>query len=61
MFDHDYCLLDGFTGLVISAICGNENTALQVAIATFYPVLVLSGKPPLSVAHCFCVIIMGMH
>jgi ABC-type multidrug transport system permease subunit len=40
-------LLQGMTGmsfgLVISAICGNENTALQVAIATFYPVLVLSG------------------
>ena len=31
-------------GLLISAFCGNENTALQVSIATFYPVLVLSGK-----------------
>jgi ABC-type multidrug transport system permease subunit len=40
-------LLQGMTGmsfgLVISAICGDENTALQVSIATFYPVLVLSG------------------
>ena len=32
------------SGLVISALCGDENTALQVAIAAFYPVLVLSGK-----------------
>ena len=39
-----------FTGLVISAIYGDENTALQVSIATFYPVLVLSGKPPLLVS-----------
>ena len=33
-------------GLVISALCGDENTALQVSVATFYPVLVLSGKTP---------------
>jgi ABC-type multidrug transport system permease subunit len=40
-------LLQGMTGmsfgLVISALCGEVNTAMQVAIATFYPVLVLSG------------------
>ncbi|CAI8041667.1 ABC transporter G family member 20, partial [Geodia barretti] len=66
-------LLQGMTGmsfgLVISAICGDENTALQVSIATFYPVLVLSGKPPLLVSvgtlliffgTLFCVIIMRM-
>ena len=31
-------------GLVISALCGDVNTAMQVTIATFYPVLVLSGE-----------------
>ena len=29
---------------MISALCGEVNTAMQVAIATFYPVLVLSGE-----------------
>ena len=29
---------------MISALCGDVNTAMQVAIATFYPVLVLSGE-----------------
>lgn len=32
------------SGLVISALCGDVNTALQVSVATFYPVLVLSGE-----------------
>lgn len=31
-------------GLVISALCGDVDTAMQVAIAAFYPVLVLSGE-----------------
>ena len=35
-------------GLVISALCGDVNTAMQVAIAAFYPVLVLSGELALS-------------
>ena len=40
-----YCLaMLILPGLVISALCVDENTAMQVAIATFYPVLVLSGE-----------------
>ena len=30
-------------GLVISSLCGNENTASQVSSAAFYPALALSG------------------
>ena len=45
----------GYAGLVISAVCGNENTALQVAVATFYPVLVLSGKTCLERFGTVCI------
>ena len=31
-------------GLVISAAAGTESTALQVAIAAFYPAIILSGQ-----------------
>jgi len=31
-------------GLVLSALCGDVNAAMQVAIAAFYPVLILSGE-----------------
>ena len=31
-------------GLVISALCGSEHTAMQVDTAIVNPILVLSGK-----------------
>lgn len=33
-----YCI-----GLVISAVCSHETTAIQFAIGSFYPAIVLSG------------------
>ena len=31
-------------GLLISAVCGTEYSALQVALACFYPAILLSGR-----------------
>ena len=40
-------MLEGLTGmaygLVISAVCNNETSAIQIAIGSFYPAIVLSG------------------
>jgi hypothetical protein len=35
---------DMFIGFVISAICELERNAIQLALGSFYPTLLLSGK-----------------
>ena len=37
-------VLSSLAGLVISAICSTETSALQLAVAAFYPAILLSGK-----------------
>jgi len=43
-FDCTFCVLFMFTGFVISAICELERNAIQLALGSFYPTLLLSGK-----------------
>ena len=38
-----FCLGMSF-GLFLSAVCTTENSAIQVAIAVFYPNMMLSGE-----------------
>lgn len=38
------CMLFMFAGFVISAICELERNAIQLALGSFYPTLLLSGK-----------------
>jgi hypothetical protein len=38
------CLVILFVGFVISAICELERNAIQLALGSFYPTLLLSGK-----------------
>ena len=42
--DCTLCMLFMFTGFVISAICELERNAIQLALGSFYPTLLLSGK-----------------
>lgn len=36
------------TGLLVSALCHEENTAVMMILGTFYPNLILSGKSSLA-------------
>jgi len=51
--DSALCMLFMFTGFVISAICELERNAIQLALGSFYPTLLLSGK---LLSMCYTVI-----
>ena len=33
-----------FTGVLYAAFCNNENSAIQLSLGSFFPLLLLSGK-----------------
>lgn len=50
-FDFTLFVLFMFAGFVISAICELERNAIQLALGSFYPTLLLSGKLPYYALH----------